>query len=236
MTPAMAFVRRGGDKSHLAGITLPAHHNSYLFTLSCTAFRTKDLCANRKMKCQLALCAPVIYAALTVLPAVVSATPYSLEVNHRTNYCARDLSLHSGGDGSIYLKQIKIFGAHRNPRLLMCWLPSLERLVLADSSKLLEPSSLTTTARMSPSPTPSTYFARRRLSSLLRYVSNLRKGRNVMRGPDENLKKWACILEFLCVFSLVVIHGWRLLYCDGLCLCDFFFLVYLLHHDPCFLD
>lgn len=42
------------------------------------------------MKCQLALCAPVIYAALIVFPAVLSATPHSLEVNHTTNYYDRD--------------------------------------------------------------------------------------------------------------------------------------------------
>ncbi|TNN75630.1 hypothetical protein EYF80_014180 [Liparis tanakae] len=50
----------------------------------------------------------------------------------------------------------------------MCWLPSVERLFLAKSSKLLEPSSLTNMDSISPASTPSTYFARRRLSSLLR--------------------------------------------------------------------
>lgn len=73
----------------------------------------------------------------------------------------------------VFSFQEQLSGAHRNPRLLMCWLPSLERLFLAESSKLLEPSSLTTMASISPASTPSTYLARRRLSSLLRYVSNL---------------------------------------------------------------
>ncbi|KAF3833366.1 hypothetical protein F7725_027031 [Dissostichus mawsoni] len=83
----------------------------------------------------------------------------------------------SGGAGAscCYTDEIhhSLYITHRNPRVLMCWLPSLKRIFLAESSKLLEPSSLTINARISPAPTPSTYLARRRLSSLLRYVSNL---------------------------------------------------------------
>lgn len=89
-------------------------------------------------------------------------------------------------------KENIVFGAHRNPRVLMCWLPKLERLFLANSSKLLDPSSLTTTVKIKPSATSSTYCARRRLSSLLRYVSNLRKKNNI---SDGNFTKSDCFLQ-----------------------------------------
>lgn len=67
-------------------------------------------------------------------------------------------------------------GTYRKPRRWKSLLPSLVRIFLAESSRLLDPSSLTTMARIIPLSTTSTYWARRRLSSLLRYVSNLGSG------------------------------------------------------------
>lgn len=67
-------------------------------------------------------------------------------------------------------------GTYRKPRRWKSLLPSLVRIFLAESSRLLDPSSLTIMARIIPLSTTSTYWARRRLSSLLRYVSNLGNG------------------------------------------------------------
>lgn len=96
MTPAMACWQLCEERRRQESLGRNASTASpSLPSISSTAFTTVEQCANWEMECQLALSTHVIYETLSVFPAVSSAalhfvTPPGLEVNHRTNYTAKN--------------------------------------------------------------------------------------------------------------------------------------------------